>query len=196
MARSPASTGRPRSGAGHRTTTSVGPIASATTSNLGGLPRLSRRLVSSGADTPLQEPSQLSGMRQIAPARQASIYVDSTIQVAEELKLRPADTGANVVLVEPFDSVVFERTMVGSETGTTKASGYGIGGPDGSGVGTGSYGQGFVDGSGTGTGTVPNLRLVAPTQLAADLLTGPGREPSEGNELLAWMSANEDAWRV
>jgi hypothetical protein len=28
------------------------------------------------------------------------------------------------------------------------------------------------------------LRVVSPSQLAADLLTGPGREPSQGNELL------------
>jgi hypothetical protein len=37
---------------------------------------------------------------------------------------------------------------------------------------------------------------VAPTQLVVDLLTGPGREPSEGDELLAWMKRNEDAWRT
>ncbi|MGH8952856.1 MAG: hypothetical protein ACRDX9_15740 [Acidimicrobiia bacterium] len=41
-----------------------------------------------------------------------------------------------------------------------------------------------------------DLRVVAASQLAADLLTGPGREPSEGNEVLAWMRKNEDAWRV
>jgi hypothetical protein len=40
------------------------------------------------------------------------------------------------------------------------------------------------------------LRVVAASQLAADLLTGPGREPSEGNELLAWMRGHEDAWRA
>jgi hypothetical protein len=37
---------------------------------------------------------------------------------------------------------------------------------------------------------------VSPTQLAVDLLTGPGRDPSEGEELLAWMKANERAWRA
>lgn len=40
------------------------------------------------------------------------------------------------------------------------------------------------------------IRVVAAAQLAVDLLTGPGREPSEGNELLAWMRSNEDDWRV
>jgi hypothetical protein len=40
-----------------------------------------------------------------------------------------------------------------------------------------------------------SLRVVAPTQLAVDLLTGPGREPSEGEELLDWMRRNEEEWR-
>jgi hypothetical protein len=40
------------------------------------------------------------------------------------------------------------------------------------------------------------LRVVAVTQLAVDLLTGPGREPSEGEELLDWMKRNEGAWRT
>lgn len=39
------------------------------------------------------------------------------------------------------------------------------------------------------------LRCVAPTQLAVDLLTGPGREPSQGEEILRWMKENEDVWR-
>ena len=39
------------------------------------------------------------------------------------------------------------------------------------------------------------LISAAPSQLAVDLLTGPGREPSEGEELLDWMKRNEDAWR-
>jgi hypothetical protein len=40
------------------------------------------------------------------------------------------------------------------------------------------------------------IRVVAAAQLAVDLLTGPGREPSEGEELLGWMKANEDRWRA
>lgn len=35
----------------------------------------------------------------------------------------------------------------------------------------------------------------APSQVAADLLTSPGRGPAEGEELIAWMQANEEAWR-
>ncbi len=91
----------------------------------------------------------------IAPARQAAIYVEDSSRAAERLKLRPADAGANVILAEPFDPVVFDRTTVRDE-----------------------------------------LRGVAAAQLAVDLLTGSGREPGEGDELLAWMRSNEDAWRA
>jgi hypothetical protein len=37
---------------------------------------------------------------------------------------------------------------------------------------------------------------VAPSQAVADLLTGPGRNPSEGEELLDWMRKNEGVWRT
>ncbi len=132
----------------------------------------------------------------IAPARQASIYVDSAADVAEQFRLRPAESGANVVLVEPFDPVVFERTVFRKEPGANGESRYGAGRVDGSGAGTGSYEKAFNDGSGIGASRVVELRLVAPSQLAADLLTGPGREPSEGEELLSWMREHEDAWRA
>lgn len=45
-----------------------------------------------------------------APARTATIYVPDAEIARERLSLRPADTGGNVILVEPFDPVVFERT--------------------------------------------------------------------------------------
>ena len=91
----------------------------------------------------------------VAPARQVAVYVHDIDAAAQRLRLRPADAGANVVLAEPFDPVVFERTTIRQR-----------------------------------------LCVVATTQLAADLLTGPGREPSEGAELLSWMRANEQAWRA
>jgi hypothetical protein len=91
----------------------------------------------------------------IAPARQLAVYTDDVGRVADRLRLRAADAGANVVLIEPYDPVVFERS--------TERDG---------------------------------LRVTGASQLAADLLTGPGREPSEGNELLGWMRSNEDAWRA
>jgi hypothetical protein len=91
----------------------------------------------------------------IAPARTATIYVDNVTTIADRLELRETDTGANVILLEPFDPVVFDRTIM-------------------------------RDG----------LRCVAPSQLAVDLLTGPGREPSQGEEILEWMKENQDAWRT
>ncbi len=42
---------------------------------------------------------------------------------------------------------------------------------------------------------VDGLRLAAVSQVAVDLLTGPGRNPSEAGALLDWMQNNEPAWR-
>ena len=90
----------------------------------------------------------------IAPARLAAIYVTDAIRAVDRLDLRETEAGANVVLLEPFDPVVFDRTVE-------------------------------RDG----------LRCVAPSQLAVDLLTGPGREPSQGEQMLRWMEKNEHVWR-
>jgi hypothetical protein len=46
------------------------------------------------------------------------------------------------------------------------------------------------------TQQLADLVLVAPSQAAVDLLTGPGRNPAEGQALLDWMEANEPAWRT
>jgi hypothetical protein len=46
----------------------------------------------------------------IAPPRLAALYVPNSAQAAEHLHLHRVDHGANVLLVEPFDPVVFERT--------------------------------------------------------------------------------------
>jgi hypothetical protein len=45
------------------------------------------------------------------------------------------------------------------------------------------------------TSTFAGLTVAAPSQVAADLLGGPGRAPEEGRVLLDWMEANEPAWR-
>lgn len=50
-----------------------------------------------------------------APARTAAIYVPDAELARERLRLRQTDSGANVFLVEPFDPVVFERTMIRDE---------------------------------------------------------------------------------
>ena len=47
----------------------------------------------------------------------------------------------------------------------------------------------------TGSTVQEGLSLAAPSQVAADLLTSPGRGPAEAEELLDWMGKNEDAWR-
>jgi hypothetical protein len=39
------------------------------------------------------------------------------------------------------------------------------------------------------------LQVAAPSQVALDLLAGPGRGPSEAEMLLDWMERNTDAWR-
>ncbi len=90
----------------------------------------------------------------IAPPRLAVVYVDDIEEAAERLKLWRVDSGANVLLVRPFDTIVFDRTM--SQDGITCA---------------------------------------VPSQVAADLLTSPGRGPAEAEELLRWMKDNEHAWR-
>ena len=90
----------------------------------------------------------------IAPARLAAIYVTDAIRAIDRLDLRETEAGANVVLLEPLDPVVFDRTVE-------------------------------RDG----------LRCVAPSQLAVDLLTGPGREPLQGEEMLKWMEKGEHVWR-
>jgi hypothetical protein len=81
-------------------------------------------------------------------------FVDRPEAAAEALGLVPADSGANVLLVEPFDEVVYERA-----------------------------------------GEQDGIAYAAPSQVAADLLGGPGRNPAEAEALMDWMEGNGDAWR-
>lgn len=89
----------------------------------------------------------------IAPVRQAMLFVDDVDSASRALDAREADAGANLLIAEPFDEVVYDRTT-----------------------------------------TVDGLSIVAPSQAAADLLTGSGRMPSEGEELRHWIEANERVW--
>ena len=91
----------------------------------------------------------------VAAPRLAMVYVPEIARAATELRLRPAETGANVMLAEPFDLVVFERSQERDD-----------------------------------------VTYAAWSQVAVDLLTGPGRSPAEGEELLHWMERHEDAWRA
>lgn len=56
----------------------------------------------------------------VAPARLAVCYVDDPERAADFLEVRPADAGANVLLVQPFDGVVFDR--VRNEDGLVKVA--------------------------------------------------------------------------
>jgi hypothetical protein len=46
------------------------------------------------------------------------------------------------------------------------------------------------------TETSNRLTYARVSQVAADLLTGTGRSPSEGEALIAWMKENEEKWRI
>jgi len=91
----------------------------------------------------------------VASPRLAVAFSEEPERLAEKLYLRQSETGSNVMLARPFDTVVFDRT---SER----------------------------DG----------LRFVSVSQVAADLLTGPGRSPEEAESLIEWMKEHEDAWRA
>jgi hypothetical protein len=43
---------------------------------------------------------------------------------------------------------------------------------------------------------VDGVSYVALSQAVADLLTGPGRNPTEGEALLQWMQVNSEVWRA
>ena len=45
------------------------------------------------------------------------------------------------------------------------------------------------------TENLDGVTVVAPSQAAVDLMTGPGRNPAEAEALLDWMQANEAQWR-
>jgi hypothetical protein len=85
----------------------------------------------------------------IAPARLAMLYVDDVESAAASLKVRAAEAGANVMLLAPYDDVVFERTW--------KDQG---------------------------------LTIVAVSQVAVDLMTGPGRAPNEAEAILERLAGD------
>jgi hypothetical protein len=91
----------------------------------------------------------------VAAPVQLVAYARDVKGTAAELGLLPADEGANVVLLDPFDEVAEARSIL-------------------------------EDG----------VRYAAPSQVVADCLSGPGRMPSEGEALLAWMIEDEDRWRL
>ncbi|MBV6510422.1 MAG: hypothetical protein JJLCMIEE_03569 [Acidimicrobiales bacterium] len=119
-----------------------------------GLPALAERLTETDLDYALTGSLAANALAPFAPARLAMLYVSNVRAAVLGLDLRETESGANVMLLRPFDDVVFTRTIERE-----------------------------------------GLQLVNPAQLAVDLLTGPGRAPAEGEELLDWMEENTDAWR-
>lgn len=120
-----------------------------------GLPWVRERL------TGLRDRYALTGSSAVPPGTAVvagpllTCYSDDPEDLADRLDLRGGETGANVLLVQPFDPVVYERCR-----------------------------------------EMEGLTLVALSQCAVDLLTGSGREPAQGEALIAWMEEHEDAWRA
>lgn len=120
-----------------------------------GLPALLERLGSKKLRYAVTGSLAASKVAPVAPPRLAALFVEDSRAASETLELRATETGPNVILLEPFDRVAFERTW--------KRDG---------------------------------VIYAALSQVAADLLTSPGRGPGEGQELMAWMEKNEESWRT
>jgi hypothetical protein len=73
-----------------------------------GLAALGPKLANVG---PYAVTGSLAAPGSVAPARLGMIYVQNAQRAAGILELAPADAGANVWLLEPYDKVVFERTQ-------------------------------------------------------------------------------------
>jgi hypothetical protein len=78
-----------------------------------GLDRLLERLRTSDLDYAITGSLAAARIEPIAPSRLAMLFVEGDAdQAAQSLGLRPADTGANVLVIEPFDPVALERGAV------------------------------------------------------------------------------------
>jgi len=69
-----------------------------------------KRLSSFAATYAITGSLAASRLAAVAPPRLAMLYIENIKQAAEALTLLPAESGANVVLIEPVDDIVFERT--------------------------------------------------------------------------------------
>jgi len=119
-----------------------------------GLDALQRKLATYRGTYAVTGSLPAAAVAPVASPRLAAVYVEETTRAAERLGLRATEAGANVLLVEPFDPVVFDRPW-----------------------------------------NRDGVSYCALSQVAADLLSSPGRGPAEATELIRWMEANEDAWR-
>lgn len=119
-----------------------------------GLPALLARLATSEERYAVTGGLAAASFAPTAPTRLGTVWIHDVTEAASRLALRPAEAGANILLIEPEDEGVFAGAMQRD-----------------------------------------SVWYAAPSQVVADLLTSPGRGPAEGEELIAWMVANEQAWR-
>ena len=75
-----------------------------------GLPDLTGKLSQSGIRYALTASFGASKLAPVAPPKLLVCYVDRREDAAKRLDLLPAESGANVVLTEPFDPVVYKKT--------------------------------------------------------------------------------------
>jgi hypothetical protein len=75
-----------------------------------GIANLLRRLPMSGSRYAVTGSLAANRLAPVAPARLAMVYLDDPDAAASELGLTSTDAGANVMLLVPFDEVVFDRT--------------------------------------------------------------------------------------
>lgn len=73
------------------------------------------KLSSLGSRVAITGSAAASTVAPVAPSRLIAAYVESPESAAKKMDLRPAESGANVLLAEPYDPVVFEgiRTIKG-----------------------------------------------------------------------------------
>jgi hypothetical protein len=75
-----------------------------------GLPTLRKKLATTTVNYAVTGSLAARIPTAVAPARIAMIYVRDPAGFAKLIDLRLVETGANVLLLEPFDSIVFDRT--------------------------------------------------------------------------------------
>lgn len=89
----------------------------------------------------------------MAPLALPVLFVPDAVAAQRDLDLRRAERGGNVLLVEPFDEVVYRDATIRDRR-----------------------------------------RYVSPSQAIVDLLTGPGRSPEEGAQLLDVLGRDDQGW--
>jgi hypothetical protein len=119
-----------------------------------GLDALLKRLAGAGQRYAVTGSLAAGRRAPVAAPRLASVYVEDPDLFAKAVGLRPAEAGANVLLLVPKDEAVL--------------------------------GEVWEDGG---------VLYAALPQVAADLLSGPGRGPAEAEALIAWMGSNEEVGR-